>query len=464
MPLQIRRGLQSEATLLASPPLEGELIYVTDTEQLYVGDGTTLLKDLTPVTGYTDEDAADHIADLLTTGPNTGITFTYNDLAGTITTTINPTQTFTTLTVSGSTSLASATVSGNLTVEGKLDADFQGSISADDSTILVDAVDGTINLNGTINDHIIPIDSEAVDLGSAAKKFRDLYLSGTSLYLGNAQVTASGAAINLPAGSTVGGNAIQSAVSEDTAFIRDIQGSVFGDDSTLLVDAVSSTVRLDNGQIFINGSTIEVGGGASQLQIGNLSDALSIETVFTSVDGTAPMVGLVKGASSFGDMAKVTIRSRHGADIENPSAITQGDYVGGFAAAAYDPDGSVEDYIPTTIVASRIDNQETVSAGTAKGKLVLSTNGGTYASPSFNYCTFDAQGRLAVNQMDAAATLDVNGFAKLAVLTAAPSSLANGMIAIADGTSWDPSGGATPGKQQAVVYLGGGWRAMAVEP
>src|SRR6056300_980118 len=39
MALQVRRGTNAER--LGITPLAGELIYVTDTKQLYVGDGTT---------------------------------------------------------------------------------------------------------------------------------------------------------------------------------------------------------------------------------------------------------------------------------------------------------------------------------------------------------------------------------------------------------------------------------------
>jgi hypothetical protein len=75
--------------------------------------------------------------------------------------------------------------------------------------------------------------------------------------------------------------------------------------------------------------------------------------------------------------------------------------------------------------------------------------------------TFDSLGRLAVNQETAAATLDVNGFAKLAILDEEPASPANGMIAIADGDAidgWDPLGN---GKQSMVVRLGGAWVQIA---
>ena len=41
MPLQIRRGTDAER-LGSFTPVEGELIYTTDTKKLYVGDGATV--------------------------------------------------------------------------------------------------------------------------------------------------------------------------------------------------------------------------------------------------------------------------------------------------------------------------------------------------------------------------------------------------------------------------------------
>ena len=72
---------------------------------------------------------------------------------------------------------------------------------------------------------------------------------------------------------------------------------------------------------------------------------------------------------------------------------------------------------------------------------------------------FDSKGQLAVNKQTAEATVDINGFMKLGILTAAPASPSAGMVAIADGTSWDPM---VTGKQTMVVYLGTGWVQIAV--
>jgi len=58
---------------------------------------------------------------------------------------------------------------------------------------------------GTVTASLVPDTDEAYDLGSSTLKFRDLYLSGTSINLGSATITASGATVTLPANSTIGG-------------------------------------------------------------------------------------------------------------------------------------------------------------------------------------------------------------------------------------------------------------------
>jgi hypothetical protein len=55
---------------------------------------------------------------------------------------------------------------------------------------------------------LIPRTTELYDLGSSTKKWRDLYLSGSSLHLGDAVITSTGTGVNLPAGSTLAGSVI----------------------------------------------------------------------------------------------------------------------------------------------------------------------------------------------------------------------------------------------------------------
>ena len=454
MPLQIRRGTEAERQLLATPPQQGELVYITDSEQLYIGDGTSLLRDITPVTGYTNENALDYIGSVLDAGPHTGISFTHDDAANTISATIDPTQTLTTLTVSGNTSLGTTTIDGSLSVSGKLTADFNGSIYADDSTLLVDGVDSKVNLDGTVKGNIIPDVTEAYDIGSSSLKFKDLYLSGTSLYLGAAQVTATGAAINLPAGSTVGGNLIQDTVSEDVAFIRDIQGSVFADDSTQLVNAVDATVRLNNGIIDIDGTSIT--SSTLEFDISSATESPNTTLNVYNADGTSALkVFSIGGQDNFNDPSGVTLRGFFGgfAGSGTEVAPVAGDYVGYLNGQVYDPTFGGGTNILTSQISFGVDPNATVGPDEYPGTMEFSVNTGTGSSPVFETMVYNGVG-LGI-KADPVATLDVNGFMKLAPLAAAPSTPVNGMIAIDDGTTnWS---GHASGVQAIVAYINAGW-------
>ena len=134
MPLRIRRGTNSER--LTITPLEGELVYTTDTKLLYIGDGAAVGGN--PAVG----------------GFSGALTSNLNLSGFNITGTGNITHTGNTNT-SGSTTTGSLIVSGNSTsgttttgslvvlgsgvVQGTLDAAaFQGAVYNRDSTVVVD--------------------------------------------------------------------------------------------------------------------------------------------------------------------------------------------------------------------------------------------------------------------------------------------------------------------------------------
>ena len=56
-----------------------------------------------------------------------------------------------------------------------------------------------------VDQHIIPAIDVTYDLGTETNRWRDLYLSGDTIKLGDASISATGDGISLPAGSTVGG-------------------------------------------------------------------------------------------------------------------------------------------------------------------------------------------------------------------------------------------------------------------
>ena len=193
MPLQLRRGTDSQRTHMSQPLAAGELIYVTDTKSIWIGDGTTVGG--VPVANLSITDIQNIDANLFTNGTHTGITFTYVP---------NPSN--------PGLSKINATVNVELSnYAGTIKADaFKGTLVGDDSTILVDAVSGKINLSGTVKGDIVPNTTNAYTLGTSTYKFKDLYLAGPSLHLGAATISAVSSVIDLPAGSTVGGVAIGS--------------------------------------------------------------------------------------------------------------------------------------------------------------------------------------------------------------------------------------------------------------
>jgi len=101
---------------------------------------------------------------------------------------------------------------GDLTVDVNNSGDLIGSVFGQDSTVLVDAILSSINTTGTIRGHTTPHVDGVYDLGATDKQFRNAYVSGT---------------VN---GNTAG------------VHTGDTKGSVFADDSTLLVDGVNGEI------------------------------------------------------------------------------------------------------------------------------------------------------------------------------------------------------------------------------
>jgi outer membrane lipoprotein SlyB len=144
MALRIRRGTNAQRLLIT--PLQGELIYTTDTKQLFVGDGSTvggtavdtgsvafsgITTDVTP--------DADNLRDIGAAGNRWAegrFVNIYGALTGNVTGNLTGNVTGN---VSGN---VTGNVTGNLTgnVSGDVTGDLNGSVFADDSTAMVDGI------------------------------------------------------------------------------------------------------------------------------------------------------------------------------------------------------------------------------------------------------------------------------------------------------------------------------------
>jgi F0F1-type ATP synthase assembly protein I len=264
MPLQIRRGTDAERLAMTQPLAQGELLFVSTlgAERLYIGNGSTLGG--VQITGYTNADAKDAAAASFIGGTHSGITFTYNT----------------------TTDLINATVDLS-NYQGTLRADaFKGSVFADDSTLLVDAVSGTI---------VGPV-------------------------IGNVTGNVTGNVIGNITGNVVGNT---------TGFhTGDVKGSVFADDSTLLVDAVSGTIV---GPV-IGNVTGNVTGNVIGNVIGNVTGNVigNITGVITGTAGstiTGNLIGNVTGNTT-GTLTGTVRLSDSTAIIDDEGNINANEFVG----------------------------------------------------------------------------------------------------------------------------------------
>jgi len=233
MALQVRRGTNAER--LGITPLAGELIYVTDTKQLYIGDGTTV-GGTTSIANTIDSVVAD-------TSPQLGgeLDLNGNNITGT----------------------------GNINITGTISA--SGNINLGDgvgSDILV--------IGGAIQGHLVPDTDITWNLGSTSKHFNEAWISQLNVenqltvgrimgdliaddstvvfdastgLVASAQLTGTLPAGVIPAAMSsnitgnITGNLTGNADGAHTGTLEgDVSGSVFSDDSTLLVDGVNSTI------------------------------------------------------------------------------------------------------------------------------------------------------------------------------------------------------------------------------
>ena len=101
---------------------------------------------------------------------------------------------------------------GSITVDVNNSGDLVGSVFADDSTVMIDSILASVNLNGTVRDAIVANDDDLHDIGTTSVRFKDAHFSGT---------------VNGSFAGTLTG---------------DVSGSVFSDDSTQVIDGVAGTV------------------------------------------------------------------------------------------------------------------------------------------------------------------------------------------------------------------------------
>jgi outer membrane lipoprotein SlyB len=445
MPLQIRRGTDAERSAMTQPLAAGELIYVTDTQRLFVGNGATVGG--VGITGYTDSDAKDAAATLFTNdATHTGISFSYN----------------------GTTNEISASVDLSA-FEGLIEADLKGSVFADDSTLLVDAVSGRIvgpvfsNVTGNVVGNVTG-NSEGYHTGDVNGS---VFADDSTLLVDAVSGRIVGPVFSNVTGNVVGnvtGNVVGNVTGNSEGYhTGDVNGSVFADDSTLLVDAVSGRIVGPvfsnvtgnvvgnvtgnvvgnvtgnvvgnvtgnsegyhtgdvNGSVFADDSTLLVDGINSSLHTssltieGNTFTSLSNDIIFGSTtdkmsiriwqdDINFPFL-VAGGVIDSGDSPWFSTEISRGTNL-SPAIVQQNDLLSGTLFKGFD--GST--FVRAATIAAQVDDVVVADSSMVPGKLlfvVQSSLAGAVANDSL-FLTFNSKGTLSapVIQTGLYATIDL---------------------------------------------------------
>lgn len=201
-------------------------------------------------------------------------------------------------------SLTSIT-SGNITISGNL--------------IEVDNLNGDLELsaNGTgnvvVKSHLVPSLNNTFDLGTNDTRFKDLYLTGNTIYLGSATIGATNTVIDLPSGSTIGGTSITGYV--DTAISNLINAAPAALDT---LNELASALGNDE-----NFSTTVTNSLALKAPLNNPTFTGTVSGISKSMVGLSNVTNESK-ATMFTNPTFTGITSAAELTLTTPLAITQG--------------------------------------------------------------------------------------------------------------------------------------------
>ena len=276
MPLRLRRGTDTERQLIT--PQEGEPIYVTDTKSLWIGDGVT--PGGFKASGAIPENL-DDLSDInLSVAPQIGQVLKWD----------------------GSAFVAADDVGTTLTLESSSIGDL-GDVDISSTT---PALGQVLKWNGTA--FVPEDDSVGSSLGITEGTNYRINIIGddSSVIVDTNTNTLTGLLI----GNVVG----------------DIQGSIFSDNSTLLVDGVSNQISngiitLSENILKVDSTTLYLGDPLKNIDITSInSDVLSVQR--SNYDGSPNI------------LSTINIEGSRGTKI-SPETLQEGDFIGNYLMSAY---------------------------------------------------------------------------------------------------------------------------------
>jgi Major tropism determinant N-terminal domain len=408
MSLKIRRGTDAERLLIT--PEEGELIYTTDTKELYVGDGET------PGGNLTSDNHAGTVTSVTGTGTIAGIA-----LSGTVTTSGN-------LTLGGTLAvpITNITATGTKDSTTFLRGDGSWAAPVSGSTLptqtgnsgKVLTTDGTnlswtTNGNGTVTSVTGTGTVAGISLSGTVNSAGSLTLGGT-LAVPVANITATGTSDST---TFLRGDGSWATITSGTSLPIQTgnNGKVLTTDGTslswitppmggtLTSNIVLSTYSITGTNLTINGSTGIV--SASSIDTNSIVPVAGGELVIGSNTSTVGLRIKTLNSNVIQHYNLANASHKHyvyKTSIATPTSLQSNDYSLLHVINGYDGTSSMS----TGGYGFIVDGA--VSTGNVPGKFFAVT----YKNSTVNYLIFDSNGRLGINQATASETLDVKGTGK----------------------------------------------------
>lgn len=434
MALKIRRGLEADrAALTGTNPAAGEPIFVTDTGKLWVGDGVTtggiqINPDLS-IKNLTDVNSS------MSPATNQLLTWTGSQWDAQTLEVVQDIQDLNNVDVTG-------------VANGKILKYNENLNNPDGSTggwVVGDEAFSSFDLDATLAGKSVGLFGDFAMTGLQAPA------DGQYLLWDEANGYWKPGDINFDSG------AVQS-------ITADVTGSVFGDDSTLLVDGVNSKVLLNNGVINIDNDSVV--STTALVNISNPTEPLSTVLQAWNQDyNSAIRINSLNGATD-AQVSGMVFNGYYGGFTNLDGSLsgneikgTAGYYISSIVATAFDPDFGGGTKVFSSGISFRLDPNGTIANDQAPGQIEFYTNAGTNTAPDVKGMIFDSAGQLGVNRADARSTVDINGVLTLEPQAAAPVTPIIGMIAVANKVDWDPASsvGSTP---YPVFWDGSAWLSM----
>ena len=372
MALRIRRGTEADRQLLTGQdPAVGEPIFVTDTNKLYIGkSGTTGGQIINP------DQALNDLSNVNCPTPTNGQALVVN-------------------------------TAQNKWINGAVQTiNSIGDIADVDITTAAPTVNQVLKWDGSKFIPANDIDTQIALASASIDDLGDVSTSGVDAP-SNGQVLAwnAGAAQFKPINPV-----FNQTGTFDGTFEGTMKGTLVGDDSTILVDGITNTIKLDNGQIFFDGVQIKLLAGNNNLKFGEVTDNVGPTFQLYNTDKSQP-IEIISVGGTGNDFSKFQFNVKDNS-LQTPVTFTAGDSLAGISWNGWDTNNSK--YIPSAQMYGKVSTSAgSVAADTVKGTLVFATNDGTASAPSLKFMEFTSDGRLSINSQTANATLDVNGNAKI---------------------------------------------------